>query len=212
MDPSPDRENFFGFGEELPKRLSQVGSDGLWQTGVSRFDLGHEDSATKKLSGPRWVGIGCCENEEVASLRSSEHAGEGWIFSRNLAQDLAAFGHSDTTAVDRVGKPNGRLLIQTDAVWHATAEVGPLPPIRQSPVFGAIERNEITPERLSNDESRCVWSYHRAVRKRHVWVCNSGLTVWFHDDQFAGREISWRVTLEVESKVANVDSALAIDN
>src|SRR5205085_7999501 len=113
-------------------------------------------------------------------------------------QHLTAFANAHATLVGDVRVPDGVFRIEANAVWYASGEVGPHPPVRQAAVSRDVEGSEFLAIGLGHNQGRVVGRHHHAI-----WECDAigyppGRAIRGDQSDNAGCELAaWKVKAHV---------------
>jgi len=105
------------------------------------------------------------DDEQRATIRPTQHAGEAPAVELDGLQHFAAFAHAHAALVRHVGIPDRALGIEADAVGRTVSEVGPHAAMVQAAVGRDVEGGELSAVRLGNDQAGVVGRDGHAVRK-----------------------------------------------
>src|SRR5215472_14735822 len=88
--------------------------------------------------------------------------------------------HAHAALVRYIRVPDSVVGVDADAIWNAPSQVCPAAPIRQAAVAIDVERGELLPVGLGDDQCGVVWRHGHPVRKGNA-VCNlSNATIGGH--------------------------------
>src|SRR5215813_284535 len=137
------------------------------------------------------------DDEQCAQTTAAEHTSKAPSVNVHSLQDRAAFADAHAALVRYIRVPDSVVGVDADAIWNAPSQVCPDAPIRQAAVATDVERGELLPVGLSDDQCGVVWRHGHPVRKGNA-VCNlSNTTIGGHYRDDAMISIDVRVSATV---------------
>src|SRR5262244_3247867 len=120
------------------------------------------------------------DDEQCAATTAAEHTSKAPSVNVHSLQDGAAFADPHAALVRYIRVPDSVVGVDADAIWNAPSQVCPDAPIRQAAVATDVERGELLPVGLSDDQCGVVLRHGHPVRKGNA-VCNlSNTTIGGH--------------------------------